>query len=237
MRVAARDVNRTVTDLYGAHGPVFAFGVGPLRFVWLVGPEANRFVLKDAAAHFALGSAYGFLRPVVGERALITSDEPEHLRRRRLVQPAFHGGTLSALEALIEGRLRALFTGWVGRTVNLYTEVRQEVVALIGEILLGPALAKTLSDDLTRMMSFTNLPFHLQLLKLPVPGLPWRRFVAARRRADRTIYEAIRARRAATCSGCCSPPKTRTARGFPTSRSATRRSVSSRRASTPQARP
>jgi cytochrome P450 len=123
MRLAGRDVNRAVTQLYDRYGPIFAFGAGPLRFIWLVGPEANRFVLEDAAAHFKLGPAYSFLKPIGGATALISSDEPEHLRRRRLVQPAFHRARLAQLDALLEGRLNELFQSWAGRTVDLYSEV------------------------------------------------------------------------------------------------------------------
>ena len=49
MRLAGRDINLAVTTLHRRYGPAFAFGVGPLHFVWLVGPEAARFVtLIDA---------------------------------------------------------------------------------------------------------------------------------------------------------------------------------------------
>ena len=193
---AGRDVNGAVTDLYGRYGPVFAFGAGPLRFVWFVGPEANRFVLEGAAEHFVLGSAYGFLRTIGGDTALITSDEPEHRRRRRMVQPAFYRARLAQLDVLIEARLRELFASWVGRTVDLYREVQGRVLELICEVLLGGAAVRTaLTTDIARMMRFANLPFHLQLVKLPVPGSPWARFVAARSRADRALYAELGRRR------------------------------------------
>ena len=194
---AGRDVNEAVTDLYGRYGPVFAFGAGPLRFVWFVGPEANRFVLEEAVEHFTLGSAYGFLRTIGGDTALITSDEPEHRRRRRLVQPAFYRARLAQLDVLIEARLRELFRSWVGRTVDLYREVQGCVLELICEVLLGGAAVRTaLTTDIARMMRFANLPFHLQLVKLPVPGSPWARFIAARSRADRALYAELGRRRA-----------------------------------------
>lgn len=196
---AGRDVNGAVTELYRRYGPVFAFGAGPLRFVWFVGPEANRFVLEEAAEHFTLGSAYGFLRTIGGDTALITSDEPEHRRRRRLVQPAFYRARLAQLDALIEARLHELFRSWVGRTVDLYREVQGRVLELICEVLLGGAAVRTaLTGDIARMMRFANLPFHFQLVKLPVPGSPWARFVAARSRADRALYAELGRRRAGT---------------------------------------
>lgn len=202
MRLAGRDINRAVTELYEVYGPVFAFGWGPVRFIWFVGPEANKFVLEDAAAHFQLGPAYGFLRTIGGDTALITSDEPEHLRRRRLVQPAFHRSRLASLDELLAVRLTELFESWVGRSVDLYGEVQGRVLAVICEVLLGRAALETpLTEDVARMMRFANLPFQFQLVKLNVPGTPWARFLGARERADTEIYREIRRRRETGDSG------------------------------------
>ena len=196
MRLAGRDINRAVTELYEVYGPVFAFGVGPVRFIWLVGPEANKFVLEDAAEHFQLGPAYGFLRTIGGDTALITSDEPEHLRRRRLVQPAFHRSRLALLDTLLQGRLTELFESWVGRSVDLYQEVQGRVLAIICEVLLGRAALETpLTADVAQMMRYANLPFQFQLVKVRVPGSPWAKFLAARNRADAALYREIRRRR------------------------------------------
>ena len=41
------------------------------------------------------------------------------------------------------------------------------------------------------MMAFANLPMPAQLVKMPLPGTPWARFVAARKRADRALYAEI----------------------------------------------
>lgn len=203
MRRAGRDINAAVTQLYGRYGPVFAFGVGPLKFIWLVGPEANRFVIEEAAAQLALGPAYGFLRPIGGDTALITSDEPEHLRRRRLVQPAFHArGGLEQLDARIDARLSSFLQGCAGQTFDLYAALRGCVLALICEILLGESASRTaLTADIAQMMRFANLPLQLQLLKVPLPGTPWARFTAARRRADRAFYRELSARRARGAPG------------------------------------
>jgi cytochrome P450 len=70
------------------------------------------------------------------------------------------------------------------------------VLELICEVLLGQAaLGTPLVADIARMMRFANLPFHFQLFKVPLPGSPWARFLAARRRADRALYQEIARRR------------------------------------------
>lgn len=201
MRLAGQDINGAVTTLHERYGPVFAFGFGPLHFVWLVGPEAVRFVTLEAASGLALGPAYRFLRPIVGNAALITSDEPEHLRRRRVVQPNFHKERLGEAFRVVEGRLRALFASLSrkGGPVDLYAALRPCVLETICEVFLG-AETLTRNPELTvyvaQMMAFANLPFALQELKVPLPGTPWARFVRARRHSDRLLFEEIRQRRA-----------------------------------------
>lgn len=202
MRAAGRDINAAVWGLHERYGPAFAFGVGPLHFVWLVGPEAAHFVTQEAAAHLALGPAYRFLRPIGGDAALITSDEPEHLRRRRLVQPAFHRGRLEGAFEVVERRLGALFAelsrASAHGAVNLYTAVRPCVLETICEVLLGSATLSRnpeLTGYVARMMAFANLPFAFQEFKIPLPGSPWARFVQARQQADGVLYREIRRRR------------------------------------------
>ncbi len=196
MSEAAEDINRTVTALHRAYGPIFAFGFGPLRFVWLIGAEANRFVLEEAAPHLSLGNAYSFLRTVGGDTALISSDEPEHLTRRRLVQPAFHRHKLARLDTSITARLHDLFVSWAGRTVDLYAELKHALLELICEILLGEAVRGTLlTTDVARMMAFANLSMPTQLVKVPLPGTPWTRFLRARNRADRALFAEIKRRK------------------------------------------
>ena len=199
MQQAATYANAAVWELAQTYGELSVFGFGPIRFHWLVGPEALRFVLLEQPDSFTLGGAYGFLRTIGGDTALITSDEPEHLARRRLVQPAFHGkrvqGWTEHLQTRNEGFLAGLATG---ETLDFYAAVRPHVLESITEILLG---AETLTrypgllSNIARMMDFANSPFLAQQFKLPVPGMPWSRFLRARGAADRSLYREIARRK------------------------------------------
>ena len=71
--------------MYRRFGPVVRFG----RYVYLLGPDANRFVFANSHL-FRWREAYEALVPVDGPTALIVSDGEEHQRRRRSVQPALH---------------------------------------------------------------------------------------------------------------------------------------------------
>jgi cytochrome P450 len=197
MERAATYINDAVWQLHQTYGKVFAFGVGPIHFVWLVGEDAMRFVLQDAPDAFAM--AHEFLLPIGGETALIASEEPDHLRRRRLVQPAFHRPRLEEMYSLTQTYYQRELKSWQpGEVVNLYDRIRPVVLEAICEMLLGRALLDrhpNLVPDIGIMMAFANLPFLAQQLKFPVPFTPWQRFVTARQRVDKLLYAEIDARK------------------------------------------
>lgn len=201
LELAGRDLHAAVAQLHEELGPAFAFGFGPIRFHWFVGPHAARTILRDETAAFSQKGGYDFLRPVGGDTALISSDEPEHLRRRRRVQPAFHGRQVASWLATGE----AVLDPWLsehaalGRPFDLYRELRPRLVRIVARIVLGDVpLARDDAwlRDVDALMDFPGRPMLEQQWKLPIPGTPWARFTAARRRVDRALYAEIARRRA-----------------------------------------
>ena len=199
MQQAATYTNAAVSELAQRYGELSVFGFGPIRFHWLVGPTALRFVLAEQPESFTLGGAYGFLRTIGGDTALITSDEPEHVQRRRLVQPAFHGKRVQAWTEHLQTRNKTFLARLAtGETLDFYATVRPHVLESITEILLG---AETLTrypgllNNIASMMDFANSPFLAQQFKLPVPGLPWSRFLRARAATNRSLYAEIARRK------------------------------------------
>lgn len=75
--------------LHRWRGPVINVGAGRHDVVYLLGPEANKFVFANSDA-FSMREAMQVLIPVDGPTALIVSDGDDHRRRRTLVQPALH---------------------------------------------------------------------------------------------------------------------------------------------------
>ncbi len=183
-----------------AHGDAFVFGVGPIRFHWFLGREAFRFVLHEQAASFGNAGAYGFLEPIGGPTALIATDDPEHLRRRRVVQPAFHGRQVAAWTERASRAFDAFASGALAAGGGpLVPALRPVVLEVVLDVLLGEGARRRrpgLARDLAAMMSFANRPMLAQQFRLALPGSPWAAFLAARRRADAAVLAEIRARRA-----------------------------------------
>lgn len=199
MRCAASYPNEVVWRLYQRYGPVFSFGFGPVRFIWLVGEEAGRLIYQERPKDFTLRRAYSFLHPITGDTALITSDGEAHRERRKLVQPAFYPKRLDAAFTVVAAHAKRLADDLAtAKNVDFHREVRPRVLAASCEILLGQATLNRyphLVDAVAAMMDFANLPFLAQQLKLALPGTSWRRFVRARRAADAMLYGEIARRR------------------------------------------
>ena len=182
------------------HGDAFVFGVGAIRFHWFLAADAFRFVLQDAADAFGNAGAYGFLEPIGGTGALIATDDPLHLERRRALQPAFHAREATAWKALADEAMAGFVAGAMERgTGALVPDLRPVVLDVVLDVLVGPATRRRhpgLAADLAAMMAFANLPMLAQQVRLPIPSTPWAAFLAARRRADAAVLAEVRARRA-----------------------------------------
>jgi cytochrome P450 len=112
-RALSRDLYGGVLDLYGRYGPVVELGVGPLRYVYLFGREANEHILATDPDGFLWRDGFRVLVPVVGDTALVVTDGDEHARRRRLVQPAFGRRHIEGHVALMQQEIDRIIDGWI----------------------------------------------------------------------------------------------------------------------------
>lgn len=199
MNLAGGDVRAALDACRSAHGDAFVFGFGPIRLHWFLGIEGVRFVLHDEVDAFGNAGAYGFLAPVGGPTALIATDDPDHLRRRRAVQPAFHARQVRSWAGAAAARFERLVAETVASGGGaLLPALRPVVLEIVLDVLLGADARRRhpgLAADVATMMGFANQPMLAQLIKVPVPPAPWARFLTARRRADAAIRSDIRARR------------------------------------------
>lgn len=113
------------------HGPIYKriFESGPDAgrvFVFMVGPEANRFVFHTHRDHFSHELGW---TPIVGEdfgRGLLNMDDPDHARHRKMWNPAF---TSACMEVYLPVMLRVIAErtrAWPTRdTVDVYAEARE----------------------------------------------------------------------------------------------------------------
>ncbi|MBV8560060.1 MAG: cytochrome P450, partial [Acidimicrobiia bacterium] len=106
-----RDPLGEIVELHERYGPVFATGVGPLRFVWLIGPAAHNELFVDIE-RFSWREVTKPVMVVDGETAVVVSDGEDHARRRRIVQPAFNIRRIERHIPVMVEEVRRTLAGW-----------------------------------------------------------------------------------------------------------------------------
>ncbi|TDD57393.1 cytochrome P450 [Kribbella antibiotica] len=186
-------------DMYRRRGSVVKTRMGPIRFTYLLGPEANQFVFANSHL-FRWREAMEFLVPITGETALLVSDGDTHKRRRRLVAPAFHHRQIAGyVDAFRRNADRVIDEWQPGTVVDAYAEFRRAIRRSTIELLFGDRLAadeQQLGDQLQLVLDLLDLLPVERLLQERL-GLPtWKRAQVAKAEVDVRIYEEIAYRRA-----------------------------------------
>lgn len=179
---------------YRRRGPVINAGIGRRGFVYLLGPEANKFVFANADA-FSWRETFETLVPVDGPTALIVSDGEDHRRRRSVVAPGLRHRQIQEYVATMVSTIDATIDGWrSGQQRDIYQEFRSAVRRSTAESLFGSRMAAH-SDFLgAQLQPLLDLTHHLPQVmtlqrRLNSPG--WRRAMEARSRIDDLIDTEI----------------------------------------------
>jgi cytochrome P450 len=182
---------------YRWRGPITSMG----RYVFLLGPEANRFVFANSKL-FCWREAFEGWIPLQGDTTLIVSDGDEHRRRRRLVQPALHHRQVENYVAMIAETADVAIEQW-------RPGQRFDIHRAFASVLLRASLQSLFGRRMAEDQPFFEEPIHLLLnLLKDLPAIltwkrrlatpQWRSAMAARDRLDKRVYAEIeRVRRGA----------------------------------------
>ncbi|MDQ2807122.1 MAG: cytochrome P450 [Chloroflexota bacterium] len=140
---ASGRLGRTLAAYAQEHGPIFRVtlqtaGWAQPPLVWMVGPEANRFVLHTQRDHFSHDRGW---TPLIGEslgKGLLNMDEPEHTDHRRMWNPAFASAYMTAYVPLIQAVIAERTAAWPTRAVvDVYAEAREITFDITAAALAG----------------------------------------------------------------------------------------------------
>ena len=195
----AHDPLPILLDCYERFGPIFSLRVFHGRHVFMVGPEANHYVLVSHAHNFHWReSSFGDLIPLLGD-GLLTIDGDYHRGARRIMLPAFHREAIAAATVtMLEEAERAL-AGWgVGDVVDVYAWARELAMRIAMRALLGldpddGGKGVQAAEHFERALSFFGTDYPLRLLR--GPRSPWRRMQTSRKVLDEIVYAEIARRR------------------------------------------
>jgi cytochrome P450 len=196
---ARREMLELLLENYERYGPVFTLRTFHLAGVWMIGPEANRFMLVTDRDKFIWREGMmGDLIPLIGD-GLLTTDGEYHDVARRIMMPAFHRDhVVAASGAMLEEIDRAL-AGWKpGAHLDLYDWTRHVAMRVAMRALFGLDPDATGGVDVAREfergLSFHGVEFAAQVLR--GPGTPFARVKRARTVLDRILGDEIARRRA-----------------------------------------
>jgi len=184
------------------HGSMVRFR-GPGTDVWFASdPAGIEQVLVSKAGSFEKGRGTKLLGLLLG-RGLLTSEPPEHLVHRRLVQPAFRRERIAEYARVMVECTAELVAGWHdGETVDVTRATSQLALAIASQALFGTSFARAdaeaLSTSLERAMRdfpYLLLPMSEYWTRLPLPIV--RRFRRSKAVIDGVVERMIREHRSA----------------------------------------
>jgi cytochrome P450 len=195
-----RDPLAFFTGLARTYGDLVHLRLGGEHLFLVSDPKAIRDILVTHNTAFVKGRGLERARRLLGD-GLLTSEDPLHVRQRRLMQPAFHRDRIPAYAADMVAAADRLRSSWTpGQTIDMSREMARLTLSIVGRTLFSADVerqAREVGEALTDVISsfwLLMLPFSRLLERLPIPRL--RRSRAARARLDRIIYGMIAERRA-----------------------------------------
>ncbi len=171
-------------------------------WVILCDPEDVKKVFTAKPSSLGVDLANPLLGPVLGPRSVMLIEEPEHMQRRRLMLPPFHGERMEGDAEMMAEVARREVASWpVGEPFALWPRMQAITQGVIVRAVFGPEETprlrrlRGLLGELTEAM---NDPGRLAMLAALGPG--WisrnRRFREAMGAVEDAVLEEVRQRRA-----------------------------------------
>ena len=195
-----RDPLAFLTRVAHTYGDVVRFYFGPQE-VWLLNhPDYVKDVLVTNNRKLKKGRILERAKLVLGE-GLLTSEDPLHLRQRRLMQPAFSHQNIAAYARLMVDYAGNWQQRWQnGESRDIHAEMMGLTLAVVAKALFGADIEGEASEigsalnQIINIFDFILLPFSEILQRLPLPQV--RRMRKARDKLDRIVYRIIEDARA-----------------------------------------
>lgn len=200
MHTMATDPLALLLPLEREHGPIFTVRLLHQQVVFMIGPEANTYVLLQHPEKFRWrDSSFGDLIPLLGD-GLLTIDGAYHDRARAIMMPAFHREQISASVDVMFEEAGAALSHWrVGERLDVYEWTRNLAMRIAMRALLGldpddRGRGEAAAAHFERALGFYGIEYPLRMLR--GPGSPFRKLNRSRAVLDDIVFDEITRRRA-----------------------------------------
>jgi cytochrome P450 len=157
---------------------------------------------EDVKRVFTAGRAVGvdvanpLLGPVLGPRSVMLLEEPEHMTRRKLMLPSFHGPSVAADSEMMAAVARREIGRWpVGEPFALWPRMQDVTLDVVMRAVFGPDAQserlRPLRERLRTLTGWMNEPRNLAMLAAFGPG--WVTRSRGYREAMGAVEEAVMA--------------------------------------------
>jgi cytochrome P450 len=140
------------------------------------------------------------LQPIMGARSLLLLEGREHLQRRKLMLPPFHGERMRAYEATVREVVAREVEGWPeGEALAIHPRMQAVTLEVILRAVFGVTDPARLAESLGRLLAATasaGLQFGVLLSRRFGGPDPLARLEALRHEIDAMLSEEIAERRA-----------------------------------------
>jgi cytochrome P450 len=189
------------TNLARTYGDVVSYRMAGEQVFFVNNPQHIKDILVTHNRNFIKGRGLERAKRLLGQ-GLLTSEDPLHLRQRRLMQPAFHRERIGGYADTMVQYADRMQSGWHdGSTLDVAQQMMQVTLSIAGKTLFDLDVASQAAEvgraltDVMESFWTAMLPFIDVLERMPIPQL--RRARIARARLDAIIYRMIAERRAA----------------------------------------
>ena len=130
---------RRMLRLIRRYGPIMTMPILSLGDVAIVSdPRLAKEVFTAPADVLLGGAGVGPAAAIYGAGSMFVQEEPEHLRRRKLLTPALHGAALSSYVPIMQDSARAAMRSWpVDRPFEMLTAARALMLDVIVKVIFG----------------------------------------------------------------------------------------------------
>jgi cytochrome P450 len=196
--------------LHRTYGNIACYRLFGTPIVFLNDPEYIREILITQASAFVKERTVRRMKLLLGE-GLITSDDPIHIRQRRIAAPAFHRQRINAYGGQIVACAAGLRARWGQRREHDRTlDIAAASMELSLEIVARTLFATEVTGDIRRINDEVNTIMELYnfivafprieaFMHLPLPGIT--RFRRSKARLDAVVDRLIQEHKDASARG------------------------------------
>jgi retinoid hydroxylase len=160
----------------------------------LIGPDANRFVLKDGVDRLSSRLGNKGLEPILTQDTILLKDGEEHRTGRKLILPVFHRQAVSSYFDTIQSVVTEAMADWGERSeIDLSTELSKLTLTVVVKIFLGSENTEEVaqvSEWFTTLVDSVRGNF----IRWDTPLTAYGRGQAARRKIGNYIRQVIQDR-------------------------------------------